>query len=153
MADPVGYDGFDEARRALKKMQDPEKSREYKQANFDIANEVVIPAARANASTRLQRRAAGTLVAVRTESGGSVRLGQGFPAALGAEFGADRNQPRRVFRYGKSFTASGFNQFNPWRGSDGDAGYFLWPAIREQEGEIINRYDRLFRDLFDEGGG
>jgi hypothetical protein len=152
MADPVSFDGFDEAKRALAKLGDPEKSRAYKTANYDIAKEVVIPAARRNASTKLERRAAQTLEAVRTAAGGSVRLGKGFEGALGAEFGADRNQRRRGRPGGKSAPVTGWNQFQPWRGSDTAAGYFLWPAIREQTDEIINRYARLFEELFDEDG-
>ena len=48
---------------------------------------------------------------------------------------------------------AGWNQFKPWRGSDTGAGYFLYPSIREQEDEIVNRYDEMFRKLFDEDGG
>lgn len=154
MAEPVQFDGFDEARRRLKKLDDVEKTREYKTANWQIANDVVLPAAKANASTRMERRAAGTLVAVRTAAGGSVRLGGGFAGALGAEFGADRNQRRLGRPRGTVAPVTGWNQFKPWRGSDRGAGYFLWPAIREQEDEIINRYTKLFDELFgDEGEG
>lgn len=144
-------DGFDEARRSLKKLGDIERTREYKLANAEIARTVVIPAATANAATRMERRAASTLVAVASDSGGAVRLGKGFPAALGAEFGSDRNQRRRGRPGGKVTTVTGWNQFKPWRGSDAGAGYFLWPAIREQTDEIVNRYDELFRKLFEEG--
>jgi hypothetical protein len=152
--DAIKFDGFDEARRRLKKLEDVEKTREYKTANWQIASEVVIPAAQANAATRMERRAASTLVAVRNESGGAVRLGRGFPGALGAEFGSDRNQRRLGRPRGRVVPVSGWNQFKPWRGSDRGAGYFLWPAIREQEDEIINRYTKLFDELFgDEGEG
>jgi hypothetical protein len=154
MPSAAEFDGFDEARRALKNLEDVEKSRAYKVANYDIGKDVVIPAARANAA-RLGKgpvRAAATLKALRTESGGSVRLGGGFDGALGYEFGADRNQRRRGRPNGKSVPVLGWQQFEPWRGSDGDAGYFLWPAIRQETGEIINRYARLFEELFDEDG-
>ena len=150
MPDAVEYDGFDEARRALKRLEDVERTRQYKVANREIANDVVIPAARANASTKMERRAASTLAAT---GDGAVRLGKGFPGALGAEFGADRNQRRLGRPHGKTVPVTGWQQFKPWRGSDNGAGYFLWPAIREQTDEIVNRYDQLFRELFDDDGG
>lgn len=151
MAGAVQFDGFDEFRKRLKAMDDVEKTREYKVASWAIADEVVIPAAQANASTRMERRAAQTLVAVKTASGGAVRLGGKFPGALGAEFGADRNQRRLGRPRGTVAPVTGWQQFKPWRGSDSDAGYFLWPAIREQSDEIVNRYGELFRKLFEEG--
>jgi hypothetical protein len=154
VADPVSFDGFDEAKRALAKLGDVEKSRAYKTANFDIANEVVIPAAMANARAlgKMQVKAAQTLKALRTASGGSVSLGKGFAGALGAEFGADRNQRRQGRPHGKSAPVTGWQQFEPWRGSSTGAGYFLWPAIRQETDEIVNRYKKLFDELFDEDG-
>jgi hypothetical protein len=151
--DRIQFDGFDEARRRLKQIGDVERTREYKLASAEIVSEVVIPAAQANASTRMERRAAQTLVAVKSDSGGAVRLGGKFPGALGAEFGADRNQRRLGRPHGTVAPVTGWNQFKPWRGSDSGAGYFLWPAIREQEGEIINRYSKLFDELFGDEGG
>lgn len=152
MAEWVEFEGFDEARKALAKLGDVDKTREYKVAGFEIANEIVLPAARANASTRLERRAAQSLQAVSLASGGAVRLGKGFPAALGAEFGSDRNQRRRGRPGGKSVPVIGWNQFKPWRGSDSGAGYFMWPAIRENTTEIVDRYTKLFDDLFGDDG-
>ena len=154
MPDPVEFEGFDEARRALAKLGDIEKSKAYKTANYDIAKDVVIPAAMANARAlgKMQVRAAQTLEPLRTAAGGSVKLGKGFAGALGAEFGADKNQRRQGRPHGKSVQVQGWNQFEAWRGSDTGAGYFLWPAIREQTDEIVNRYSKLFDELFDEDG-
>lgn len=151
---PVGaeFEGFDEARRQLAKMGDVDKSRDYKLAGFNIAKDVVIPKARANARTKMQRRAARTLEPVSLAAGGAVRLGKGFAGALGAEFGADRNQRRMGRPHGKVAPVKGWNQFEPWRGNDTGAGYFLWPAIRQQSDEILNRYTALFDELFDENG-
>lgn len=50
--------------------------------------------------------------------------------ALGAEFGA-RNYP----------------QFQPWRGSDENAGYFLWPTIRAERDRIVEVYGQLLDEL------
>ncbi len=152
MADEVRIDGLKEARDALKRMADPEKTRAYKAATADIAESIVIPKARANADTRMQRRAAATLQAVKTDVAAAVRLGKGFAGSFGAEFGADRNQRRMGRPGGKVAPVQGWNQFQPWRGSDTGAGYFLWPAIREQTPKIINRYAEMFDELFGDDG-
>ena len=61
-----------------------------------------------------------------------VSLGGGaYPFAMGAEFGSVR-----------------YRQFKPWRGSNADAGYFLYPTIRSmgQSGEI----ERLYMDAVED---
>lgn len=44
-------------------------------------------------------------------------------------------------------TIRGWNQFKPWRGNGDDAGYFLWPAIRQSRDQLLTSYadaiDRL----------
>lgn len=151
MADAIKIEGLDETRRQLKKLGDIEKTREYKLANARIAQNIVIPAAQAKASTRMEQRAASTLVAVKSAAGGAVRLGKGFRGAFGAEFGAQRNQARQGRPGGVVATVSGWNQFKPWRGSGSEAGYFLWPGIREKTDEIVRAYGDVHEDLFDEG--
>jgi len=151
VGDMVRMEGFDEARRALKRMEDVDRSREYKAASKEIA-ELIVREARGNASTRMERRAAQTLQPVALEAGAAVRLGKGFPPALGAEFGADRNQRRLGRPHGTVAPVTGWNQFKPWKGSDTGAGYFMWPAIRANADEIVNRYTALFDELFDEKG-
>jgi hypothetical protein len=46
----------------------------------------------------------------------------------------------------------GWNQFQPWRGNDRGAGYFLYPTIRANVSEIIEMYgdemERLLADVF-----
>jgi hypothetical protein len=151
VADPIRIEGLAEARKQLKKMADVDKTREYKLANARIAQNIVIPAAQARASTRMEQRAASTLVAVKSATGGAVRLGKGFQAAFGAEFGAQRNQARQGRPGGVVATVSGWNQFKAWRGSGGEAGFFLWPGIRDKTDEIVREYGELYEDLFDEG--
>lgn len=71
--------------------------------------------------------------------------GSRYPFAVGAEFGALR---WRQFSNGHP---------GPWRGNDENAGYFLWPHVRQIEasGEIANQHlDQLgiaFADAFPEG--
>jgi hypothetical protein len=48
--------------------------------------------------------------------------GKGY--SMGAEFGAIR-----------------YPWFRPWRGNDSGAGYFLFPAVREVEQDLIDRAD------------
>lgn len=82
---------------------------------------------RANASTPLERRAAQTLRAASTGTGGALGFGKGFAGAFGAEFGANQNTRRQR----KSGSFLGFNQFKSWSGSGINAGYFMWPGIRD----------------------
>jgi hypothetical protein len=83
---------------------------------------VAAHAAEALKSAAEQRRAVVTL--------GNDR----HPEALGAEFGATK-----------------YRQFRAWRGSGDDAGYFLWPAIRETRDRVVQTFDealgRLLRSI------
>lgn len=42
--------------------------------------------------------------------------------------------------WGAEFGARRHRQFRPWRGSGQGAGYFLWPTVRDQSDETIERY-------------
>jgi hypothetical protein len=46
---------------------------------------------------------------------------------------------------------SGWNMYEKWRGNKANAGYFLYPAIREHRGKIAEKYAeniaRIWRDL------
>jgi hypothetical protein len=77
-----------------------------------IAAATVINTAKQNASgvSRLAAKAAQDL---RVVGSNTVQYG-GKPYSFGAEFGAVQ-----------------WHQFREWRGNQDDAGYFLWPAIRE----------------------
>jgi hypothetical protein len=59
-----------------------------------------------------------------TQRAASIFIGSdAYPMALGAEFGS-----------------IGFHQFKAWRGSGGDAGYFLYPTIRNHQDETIEEF-------------
>jgi hypothetical protein len=133
VADPIAVEGLDELRKGLKALGDVEASREYKLAGYNAAAEVVIPRAqgRAGALGRMQARAAASLKPARSVAGGAVRYGGGVPFAMGAEFGSIR-----------------YKQFEPWRGSAGDAGYFLWPTLRDDAADIISAFDRALEPLY-----
>jgi hypothetical protein len=132
--------GLREAQAALKDLGRPEVLRSASEA----AAKLIVTAAQGRARTRLERRAAKTLVALRGARP-AVRLGGGFAGALGAEFGAVHNSPRRVNHFGNYH---GWNQFEGWKGSGSDAGYFLWPAIRSEMPAILELYaDELERQF------
>lgn len=135
MAEPaVQAFGLKELRRDLRKLGTPDQMKELKAANAAVST-LVVDAAKGRASTPMQQRAADTL-RVANSVYAAVRLG-GKPGTLGAEFGAKRDVLRRG-PSGREFR--GFNQFQGWRGSGPDAGYFLWPAIRDKTDEVLSLY-------------
>lgn len=84
-------------------------------------------------------RAARTLKANRSGKAATVTGGgPGVPFFAGVEFGAIRNVPRRTPRG----PVLGWNQFKPWRGSGPDAGYAVYPTIRNSDREIVAVYER-----------
>lgn len=145
MPDRIEVEGLNELRRTLKALGDSEGAKEIKAAGKKVAAEIVIPAAKGNASTKLEQRAADTLKAAAVSTGGGLRFGGGFAAAFGAEFGAAQGQLRNTRRG----TWRGWNQFKPWRGSGLDAGYFLWPAIRDKTPEIKAEYMDALQKIFE----
>jgi len=145
MPDRIQVDGLNELRRTLKALGDSEGAKEIKSAGRKVAAEIVIPAAKGRASTKLEQRAAQTLKPASVSAGGGLRFGGGFGGAMGAEFGAYGGQLRNTRRG----TWHGWNQFRPWRGNSTDAGYFLWPAIRETTPEIKNVYMDALQAIFE----
>lgn len=133
----VKVDGLDELRKELRKLDDKGLTDELKAANFDVANYVVQMAkARAQGVSAQAARAAESLKASKTAARAQVLLGSGrIRFAFGAEFGS--------FRY---------KQFPGWRGSGADAGYFLYPTIRDEVPQIIETYgdaiDRIAAKAF-----
>ena len=135
---PVGVQvqGLDELRRRLRRLG-PEQSKRLGTVNRAVAQLVVDAAKRrarlvspqaAKASETL--RALGAARAAQVALGSS-RRGRGFE--LGAEFGSIRHR-----------------QFPAFRGSDRDAGYWLYPTIRDEEGRIVDAYGEALDDLIDD---
>jgi hypothetical protein len=91
----------------------------------------------------------GTRQAARAQVTGG---GANAPYFGGAEFGSQRGQ-RRTGPSGRRFL--GHNQFDPWRGNGSSAGYFLYPAIRDNTERIIELYgdemDRITKKAFPDG--
>ena len=146
MAEPaVRVYGLAEVSKALRAVGDKDTLGQLKDANR-VVSEMVVTAAQGRASTRMEKRAAATLESARTLRAG-VKFGAGFAGAFGAEFGAGRNQPRRVNHFGNY---TGWNQFGAWTGNGAGAGNFLWPAIREEGPAIVEAYAEELRKLFGE---
>ena len=148
--DTVRVEGLDELRRELRRLDDKGLSDRLKDANHKVATIVVRRAQqRAAALGRMQRRAAETLRPARQAARAVVTLGRAsVPFALGAEFGAGQN----IRTAGRNRGRLGLNQFSPWRGNGRNAGYFLWPGIRDAGPEIVETYgdelERITRPAF-----
>mgnify|MGYP000483430577 CR=1 FL=1 len=126
----VRVDGLREFRADLKALED-RLPRELTKVNKRAA-EFLAQRARARGQSlgSVAAKAAETLRASGSQLGGYVIGGDGAPYFFGAEFGA--------FAY---------PQFKPWRGSGGDAGYFVYPEIRASEEEVVDMYGDLLDDL------
>lgn len=149
-ADTVRVEGLDELRRELRRLDDAGLSDRLKDANQKAA-EVVVRRARQRAAAlgRMQQKAADTLRPARQAARAVVTLGRAsVPFALGAEFGAGQD----IVTAGRNRGRRGLNQFEPWRGRSRDAGYFLWPGIRDSTAEIVDAYgdeiERITSDAF-----
>ena len=88
-----------------------------------------------------------------TVGGSSVKLRNGTPVgaiALGVEFGAYQDKPRK--RKGKSTNYVGYRQFQPRspREGRGNAGYFIFPTLKALQPEITRKWveqvDRIRRE-------
>lgn len=135
----VRIDGLADFRKELKALADDDLADEFKQANFEIADEVV-QHARYNAATvsRMAFEASEGLRAARSGFQAEIRFPNKRGFEHGAEFGATRGK-RRVTSGGRSVV--GWNQFKPWRGNKADAGYFLFPALRDISDDAVKKYN------------
>lgn len=130
-ADAVKVNGLADFRRELKTI-DAELPKELRKTNLAAA-ELVAKDARTKANNQggVARHVEPSIIAAATQ--GNAKLAWGgskFPMAAGAEFGSIR-----------------FKQFKPWRGSGSDAGYFMFPAVRETREQFIEVYDEMLADL------
>lgn len=129
----VKVTGLAELNRALKALG-PEIQRELKATNLDVAGMVADDArAIAYGLGGVAAKTAPSIKASGTQLGAGVGFGgAAYPFAGGAEFGSLR-----------------FTQFKPWRGNSSDAGYFAYPAIRQDADQIeetyVDRIDDLMR--------
>lgn len=127
----INVEGLPELSRALKSI-DPNLQKELRATNRKVAQEVT-EAARGRA-LGLGSVAAKTAPSLRASAGatsaGVGMGGPGFEFAGGAEFGSLR-----------------FKQFQPWRGNGPEAGYFLYPTIRDKADDIVETYDDAMQEI------
>lgn len=150
----VNVKGLDQFRRELRKIEQEggtDGIALLKEANVKVANYVIAKAqARAAGIGRLQAKAAASMRAGRQQARATIIGGRAdMPFFFGAEFGAYpnvvRNRNNRRYR--------GFNQFEPWRKpGNGNAGYFLFPTMRDETRTIIEMYgdelDKIASEAF-----
>lgn len=125
--------GLDETMRAFRKLPKDVKAGADEQVRA-IAK-YVADQTTAAASTRAERKAAGTIKAQKASvslGGGGKRQAAGN-MALGTEFGG-RGRPTT-------------RQFRAHRGRDG---YFFWPTIRANSGTIKKKWDDLVEGLLED---
>jgi len=140
----VQVEGLAALGKALKNL-DPDKAKELRQANKDAAS-IASTAAKAKALS-IGGSAAKGVPSIRASAGlKSASVGFGgakAPWMGGAEFGAaqDRQRTRSSGSY------IGYKQFPPHRGSGRTAGYFVYPAIRDNENRIVEQYNQALDSL------
>lgn len=143
--------GLDEFRAKLKKHSDRKQlEKELRQANYSVAKLIEDRSKPVMSGLRggMGPKAADTIKASRSTVAARLNIGGAVPFALGVEFGAVRNVPRSV----GGRTIRGWNQFDDWRGSGDDAGYAVFPTIRESTDEVLTLYgdeiERILSDAF-----
>jgi hypothetical protein len=124
----VQVQGLNELNRALRALGGRELQGEIRAAGKDVATEVSSDArGKAYSLGGVAAHVAPSIAASAGVTSAGVSLGgASFPAAMGAEFGGQ----------GRPTT----QQFKPWRGSGSGAGYFVYPAIRDNADMIAERY-------------
>lgn len=130
----VNVEGLDELRRALKTIS-AQAPRELSAASKEVATFVAGDAqGLAQGLGGVAAKVAPSIKGSGTASGGAVGLGgTAYPMAAGAEFGGQ----------GRPTT----QQFKPWRGAGEGAGYFVYPAIRQDADQIESAYVDKLDDL------
>jgi hypothetical protein len=133
----IQVEGLAELSRALRKLEGAEWSKELRDANKSVAD-LVAKDARAAAYSLggVAAHVAPSIGARASQQSAGVAFGGArYPMAGGAEFGSNR-----------------FKQFKPWRGNGSDAGYFVYPAIRQDLDRIETEYTRAIDALAKRAG-
>lgn len=132
----VKVTGLAELNKTLKALG-PEVQAELKAANFEVGSMVADDARSiALGLGGVAAKVAPSIKATKTAAGAAVSFGgAAYPFAGGAEFGSYR-----------------YKQFSPWRGSGSDAGYFLYPAIRQDVDEIEATYVERIDAILNKNG-
>lgn len=132
----VKVTGLAELNKALKALG-PDVQKELKAANFEVGSMVADDARSiAQGLGGVAAKTAPSIKATKTAAGAAVSFGgSAYPFAAGAEFGAYQ-----------------YKQFQPWRGNGSDAGYFVYPAIRQDADQIESTYVERIDDIMRKNG-
>jgi len=135
----IEVEGLAELNKALRALG-PEMQKELGSASRDVARFVADDAA---AGARSRGGVAAHIAPSIKPVGGVKSAGVGlggprYPMAPGAEFGAGQN----VARTRASGSYKGYNQFDEWKGNGPQAGYFVYPAIRQDADRIETEYTK-----------
>lgn len=124
----LDVEGLNELNRALRALGGREFQTQLRDASKEVATEVASDAkAKAYSLGGVAAHVAPSIAASAGYTSAGVALGgASHPAAMGAEFGGGARPTTR--------------QFKPWRGSGSNAGYFVYPAIRDNADMIGDRY-------------
>lgn len=129
----VKVTGLAELNKALKALG-PDVQKELKAANFEVGDMVAGDARSiALGLGGVAAKVAPSIKATKTQAGAAVSFGgAAYPFAGGAEFGSLK-----------------YKQFQPWRGNGSDAGYMVYPSIRQNvdriEATYVDRLDDIMR--------
>lgn len=145
----LAIEGLAELNKALRALG-PEMQNELRDTNRFVAQFVAADArSAASALGGVAAHVAPSIKAVGGNRSAGVAFGGArYPMAAGAEFGAGHN----VVRSRTTGGYKGYNQFDAWSGNDTRAGYFVYPAIRQDSSRIETEYgkamDRLLKKAF-----
>lgn len=81
---------------------------------------------------------AATIKAGATQTNGYVKMGAGSNS---------RGEPFDAYVMGVEFGSVVHHQFSAWRGSGADAGYIVFPTIRDNERKIREQAERAIEEL------
>lgn len=126
----IEFEGLKQLRKDLLAV-DKNLVKELGQAYKKIGTMIVSAAsARAQGLGGVAAKSAQALASTARATDVSIRInGEKYPWALGGEFGG--GAPRSP-------------QFKPWRGNGPDAGYFLYPTIRDDSQKILDGFLEAF---------
>ena len=144
----VQIDGLVQLQRDLRQL-DAALPKELRKVNLDVAKLVAQRAqARARGLGGVNAAAAGSIKALAQQRNAAVqiRATAAIPFALGAEFGAGHDSRR----HRKTGMYRGYNQFPIWRGNGADAGYAVYPTIRDSNSAIVEAYQQRLTELLTE---
>lgn len=127
----IRVEGLRDFQRELRQMH-KEWPRELRKAAKKAAD-LVAEKTRSSFASRdgVAPKVAPSVKALAQQRSASVRIGgEKYPYAMGAEFGSIE-----------------YKQFEPWRGAGTDAGYSLFPTIRETRDEVSETFGDAIDDV------